>query len=119
MVFAVRLGCRPQVVPALSDMHIAQRAGHFEFGDDLVLDQEAGDLFANDQAVVKDTDSPLLNRTEPALSQLVGKGMSGKPFNEPTSERIGNPESTQNDPSGHRLQQPRIPFIHLHPAHPP
>jgi hypothetical protein len=34
------------------------------------------------------------------------------------TERIGNPESTSDDPFGHRLQQPRIPFIHLHPLHP-
>jgi hypothetical protein len=25
----------------------------------------------------------------------------------------------EDDPLGHRFQQPRIPFIHLHPAHPP
>jgi hypothetical protein len=28
-------------------------------------------------------------------------------------ERIGNRESTRNDPFGHRRQQPRIPFISL------
>jgi hypothetical protein len=28
---------------------------------------------------------------------------------------LGNPESISGDPLGRRLQQPRIPFIHLHP----
>jgi hypothetical protein len=40
-------------------------------------------------------------------------------FNEPVTERIGNPESAPNDPLGHRIQQQRIPCIHLHPIQPP
>jgi hypothetical protein len=35
------------------------------------------------------------------------------------TERIGNLKSTPNDPIGHRQQQPRIAFIHLHSADPP
>jgi hypothetical protein len=84
-------------------MHVAQRGDHLEFDDDPVLDQEVGGIFANDH-VVTDDDSSLLDGVEV--------------FNEPTTERIANPESTTNDPLSHRLQQPRIPFIHLHPAHP-
>ena len=38
------------------------------------------------------------------------------PSNKPMTERAGNPKSAPNSPPGHRLQQPRIPFIHLHPA---
>jgi hypothetical protein len=29
-------------------MHVAQRADHIEFDDDLVLDQEVGGIFADD-----------------------------------------------------------------------
>jgi hypothetical protein len=46
----------------------------------------------------------------PELSHLVGKGIFGNLFNEPMAERIANPESTPNDPLGHRRQQPRIPL---------
>jgi hypothetical protein len=31
------------------------------------------------------------------------------------TEPIRNPEPKSDDPKGHRQQQPRIPFIHLHP----
>jgi hypothetical protein len=99
-------------------MHVAQRAGCLEFDDDQVLDQAADGEFANDHVVVKN-DSPLLDSTKPALSHLVGKAIFGNLFNQPMSERIGNPESAPNDPFSRRLQQPRIPFIHLHPANQP
>jgi hypothetical protein len=99
-------------------MPVAQRADHLEFDDDLVLDQEVGGLFANDHVVIKDDDSPLLDDAEPALAHLVSQGVLVNLFNEPLTERIGNPESVPNDPLGHRLQQQRIPAIHLHPIHP-
>jgi hypothetical protein len=76
-------------------MYVAQRADHLGFDDNLVLDQEVGSEFVNDHAVVKDADSPLLDRAEPAPSHFVGQGIFGKLFNEPMTERIGNPESTQ------------------------
>jgi hypothetical protein len=100
-------------------MHVAQRADHLEFDDDLVLDQEVSGKFANDHVVVKDHDFSLLDGAEPTLSHFVGKGILIDLFNEPMTERIGNPESAPDDPLGHRQQQPCIPFIHLHPAHPP
>ena len=100
-------------------MHVAQRGDDLEFDDDLVLDQQVGGKFANDNVVVKDDDPPLLDGAEPALSHFVGEGVLVDLFNEPMTERIGDPESTPDDPPGHRLQQPRIPFIHLHPANPP
>jgi hypothetical protein len=107
------LTCCPQVVPALRAMHAAQRADHLEFDDDLVLDQETGGIFANDYVVVKGDDSKLPDGAESSLSHLEGKGIFGKLFNEPMTERMGNPERTSDDPLGHRLQQPRIPFIRL------
>jgi hypothetical protein len=55
-------------------MHVAQRCDHLEFDDDLVLD---------DQVVVKDHDSPLLDDPETGLSHLVGKGVLVDLFNEP------------------------------------
>jgi hypothetical protein len=55
----------------------------------------------------------------PALSHFVGEGVLVHLFNEPMTERIGNPERTPNDPLGQRLQQPRIPSINLHPLYPP
>ena len=42
------LACRSEVVSALREMHIAQRADDLEFDDDLVLDQQVGGKFAND-----------------------------------------------------------------------
>jgi hypothetical protein len=54
-------------------------------------EKEAEDIFANDHLVVNHDDFPLLEGAEP----------------------------TSDDPLGHRLQQPRIPSIHLHPLHPP
>jgi hypothetical protein len=83
------------------------------------LDQEVGGQFANDHVVVNDHDSPLLHDAEPGLSHLVGEGVLIDLFNEPMTKRVGNPECTADDPLGHRLQQPSIPFIHLHPADPP
>ena len=81
---------------------------------------EVGGLFAyNNVIVAKDHDSPLLDDAEPRLSHLVGQGVLVDLFNEPMTEPIGNPESTADDPPSHRLQQPRIPCIHLHPDHPP
>jgi hypothetical protein len=67
---------RPQVIPALRDMHVTQRADHLEFDDDLVLDDHVGGIIANDHVVVKDHDSPLLDDAEPGLPHLVGKGIS-------------------------------------------
>src|SRR5450432_4099216 len=61
----------------------------------------------------------LLDDAEPALTHFVSTGVLVNLFNEPMTERIGNPESAPNDPHGHRLQQQRIPSIHLHPIHPP
>ncbi|MGD0108610.1 MAG: hypothetical protein ABSC06_31905 [Rhodopila sp.] len=113
------LARRPQVVPALREMHVAQRVDHLEFDDDLVLDEEVGGEFANDQVIVKDNGSPLLDGAGPALSHLMGEHVLVYLFNETMTERIGNPESTPDDPLGHRLQQTRIPSIHLHPSHPP
>ena len=113
------LACRSEVVSALREMHIAQRADDLEFDDYLVLDQQVGGKFANHNVVVKDDDPPLLDGAEPALSHFVGEGVLVHLFNEPMTERIGNPESTPNDPLGQRLQQPRIPSIHLHPLYPP
>jgi hypothetical protein len=55
------LARRPQVVAALRKMHFAQRGNHLKFGDDLVLDQQAGGIFANDHAIAKDDGTPLLN----------------------------------------------------------
>jgi hypothetical protein len=113
------LAGRPLVVPALREMHVAQRGDYLEFDDDLVLDYQVGGIFADNHVVVKDYDTPLLDDAEPGLSHLVGKGVLVDLFNEPMTERVGNPESTADDPPSHRLQQPPIPFIHLHPAHPP
>jgi hypothetical protein len=48
---------------------------------------------ANDHVVIKDDDSPLLDDAEPALAHLVSKGVLVNRFNEPMTERIGNPES--------------------------
>jgi hypothetical protein len=67
--------------------------------------------------LVKAHNPPLLDDAEPG--HLVGKGILIEHFNEPIAERNANPESTPNNPLGHSHQQPRIPFIHLHPAHPP
>jgi hypothetical protein len=36
------LARRPQVVPALRDMHVAQRRDHHEFDNGVVLDQGVG-----------------------------------------------------------------------------
>jgi hypothetical protein len=113
------LAGRPQVVPALRELHVAQRGDNLAFDDDLVLDDQVGGIFADDHVVAKDHDSPLLDDAEPRLSRLVGKGVLVDLFNEPMTERIGDPERSADDPPSHRPQQPRIPFIHLHPAHPP
>jgi hypothetical protein len=51
------LACRSEEVSALQEMHIAQRADDLEFDDDLVLDQQVGGKFANDNVVAKDDDS--------------------------------------------------------------
>jgi hypothetical protein len=58
---AQRLARHLQVIPALREMQVAQRADHLEFDDDLVLDQEVGGIFANNHVVIKDDDSPLLD----------------------------------------------------------
>jgi hypothetical protein len=63
------LACRSEVVSALREMHV-------EFDDDLVLDQQVGGKFANDNVVVKDDDPPLLDGAEPALSHFVGEAFS-------------------------------------------
>jgi hypothetical protein len=60
------LAARPQVVPALREMHVAQGWDDLEFDDNLVLD---------DHIVIKDHDSPLLDDPEPGHSHLVGKGV--------------------------------------------
>jgi hypothetical protein len=96
------LARRRQVVPALRDMPVAQRGDHLEFDDDLVLDQEVGGIVANDHVVIKDDASPLLHGAEPTFSHLPGKGVLVNLFNERMTERIGNPESTLNDPLGQR-----------------
>jgi hypothetical protein len=92
-------------------MHTGQCADHLEFDDDLILDQQFSDIFANDHVVMKYADSPLLDNAEPALSHLMGKGILTGFLNEPMTQRIGTLESTPNDPLGHRRQRPRIPFI--------
>jgi hypothetical protein len=104
------LARRPRVVSALRDMPIAQRSDHLAFDDDQVLDNHGGE---------KNHASPLLDDAEPGLSHLVANGVPVDICNEPMVWRIGNPESTEGAPPGHRPDQPRIPFIHLHPAHPP
>lgn len=83
-------------------MYIAQRGDHLEFDDDPVLDQKVSSKFANDHAIVENDDSPLLNNAEPALSDLMSQGILLDLFNEPMTERIGDPESATNDPFGHR-----------------
>jgi hypothetical protein len=103
----------------IAGLEVAQRPDPLEFDDDLILDQEVGDKFANNHVLLKDHDSPLLHDTEPAFPHHVRKSVPIDRFNEPMTKRIGNPKSTPNDPFGHRLQRPRIPFIHLHPANPP
>jgi hypothetical protein len=100
-------------------MHVAQPGDHLEFDDDLILDQEAGGLVANDHVVIKDNAPPLLDDAKPAFAHLVSQSVLGNLVNEPITERVGNPESAPNDPRGRRLQQQRIPCIHLHPVHPP
>jgi hypothetical protein len=55
----------------------------------------------------------LLDEPDPAFSQFVGEGVVVDFFTEPMTERIGNAENSPNDPFGHRLQQPGIPF---HPS---
>jgi hypothetical protein len=57
-------------------MHVAQRADHLEFDDDLVLDQQVGRRFPDDHVVVRDDNSPLRDGAEPALSHLAGRGIS-------------------------------------------
>ena len=81
---------------------------------------EVRGLFADNNVVVaNDHGSPLLDDAEPGLSHLVGQGVLVDLFNEPMTERIGNSESTADDPPSHRLRQPRISCIRLHPDHPP
>jgi hypothetical protein len=109
----------PIACKSLRKVHVAQWGNHLKFGDDLVLDQQAGGIFANDHAIARDDGAPLLNRAEPELSHLVGKGFFVNLFNEPRSGRVGNPERTRNDPLGRRPQQPRIPYIPAYPANPP
>jgi hypothetical protein len=91
------LAGRPQVVPALREMHVAQRGDYLKFDDDLILDHQVGSIFAGDHVVVKDHDSPLLDDAEPGLSHFVGKGVFVDLFNEPMTERIGDPERTSDD----------------------
>jgi hypothetical protein len=55
----------------------------------------------------------------PALSGLVSKGILAYYFVKVTIKCGGNFESTRDVSLGHRLQQWRIPFIHLNPAYPP
>jgi hypothetical protein len=85
-------------------MLVAQAADHLAFNDDLVLAQEVGGIFANDYVIAKDDDSLLLDGAEAGLPHLVGKGIFGKLFNEPKTERIGSLKGTPNDPLGHRQQ---------------
>jgi hypothetical protein len=40
------------------------------------VDRQVGGVFAKEHAGVKDDDTPLLDDAAPALSQLVGKGIS-------------------------------------------
>ena len=95
------LACRSEEVSALREMHVAQRADDLEFDDDMVLDQQVGGKFADDNVVVKDNDFPLLDGAEPGTFAFRGRGRSlVHLFNEPMTERIGNPESTPNDPPG-------------------
>jgi hypothetical protein len=69
--------------------------------------------------VIRRISTPLLDDAEPGLSHLASKRVLVDLFNEPMTERFGNPESAADDPLGRQRQLPRIPFIHLHPAHPP
>ncbi len=100
-------------------MHGAQPGDHFEFDDDLILDQQVGCIFADNHVVVEEHDPPLLHDAEPGLSHLMRKGVLIDLLNEPMTERTGNAKSTPNDPFGDRRPKPHIPFIHLHPANPP
>jgi hypothetical protein len=79
-------------------MDVARHADHLEFDDDLVLDR--------------------WTMLSPHFRISWARAF-GTLFNEPMTERIGNPERTQDDAPGHRLQPPRIPSINLHPLHPP
>jgi hypothetical protein len=76
---AQRLAGDPQIIPALGNMHVAQRRDHLEFDDDLVLDYQVGGIFADDHAVVNDHDSPLPDDAKPRLARLVGKGVLAYP----------------------------------------
>ena len=59
--------CGSEVVAALREMHVAQRADDLEFDDDTVLDQQVGGKFADDNVVVKDDDPPMLDGAEPVF----------------------------------------------------
>jgi hypothetical protein len=69
------LACRSEEVSALREMHVAQRTDDLAFDDDLVLDRQVSCKFANDNVVVKDDYSPLLDGAEPPLSHFVGEGV--------------------------------------------
>ncbi len=103
------LACRSEEASALREMHVAQRTDDLEFDDDLVLDRQVGGKFANDNVVVKDDYSPLLDGAEPALSHFVGEGVVHL-FNEPMTERTPSPARSINVPAlrgyGRRLLAP-------------
>jgi hypothetical protein len=110
------LADRLQVVRALRHMHVAWRADHLGFDDDLVLGQVVGGVCADSHV----STMIIGCRTMPSPDFRIWWGkLLRKPFRRTRAERIGKPKSTPHDPFGHRPQQPQIPFIDLHPAHLP
>lgn len=88
---------RPEIIQALSVMVRVQGSDRLDFHQHGIFDQEVGDVSADGDTVVFNSDGDLLPDREAGFRQLVRQGGFVNLFKESGAERIGDGKSASND----------------------
>ena len=85
-------------------MHVIKRPNGFDLDENLVLDQQVGYELPDDNAVIINADSPLLNDGQTCLAEIVDQGIFVDLLDEAGPKRPADRERATDDSLRCRLQ---------------
>ena len=80
-------------------MRLVERANRLQFNQDAIANQQVGQILANNDTVVMNSNRLLLQDRQPSLPQFMGQGIFINLLRKTSTQPIHNPEcAADNDP---------------------
>lgn len=93
-------------------MDVVENPGMLEFDEDAALNQQIGDIFSYNHAIVSHSDRVLLEHGKTGLAQFMNQGVLIDLLKEAHAEGVADGEGAPDDPFGN-LREGSVGGIHL------